>query len=80
MATKVGKKKVLFVQANVKVTERIISPLKYCPNIKGRIISITGEMTNEGSQLPSNDCDNIILSYPNGYEIIFDCCTKTRTG
>ena len=78
MATKVGKKKVLFVQGNRKVTERIISPVKYCPNIKERLISITSEMTNEGAKLSSNDCDNISLSYVNGDEIIFDCRTKTK--
>ncbi len=36
-------------------------------------------MTNEGAKLSSDDHDNIILSYPNGDEIIFDCCTKSNT-
>ncbi len=33
-ATKVGKKKVLFVQSNRNMTEQIISPTKYCQNEK----------------------------------------------
>ncbi len=37
-------------------------------------------MTNEGAKLSSNDCDNKILSYLNGDEIIFDRLTKTNTG
>ena len=79
MATEVGKKKVLFIQANGKVPERIISPVKYCPNIKGRFVSITSKMANEGAKLSSDDNENIILSYLNGDEIIFDLRTKANT-
>ncbi len=76
MDKNVGMKKVLFIQANGKVTERIISPVKYCPKIKKRRISITSEMTNEDAKLSSDHCENIILSYPNGDEITFDRLKK----
>ena len=36
-------------------------------------------MANEGAKLSSENRDNIILTYPNGDEIIFDHCTKSRS-
>ncbi len=79
-ATKMGKKKVLFIQVNDKVTECIIIQVKYCPNIKARLISITSKISKEGVKLSSDDQENIILTYPNGNEMIFDHCTKFSSG
>ncbi len=79
-ATKVGNNKVIFVQANGKVAERIVNLAKYCPNEKTRLISIMSEMPMEAEMLSSDEQDNIILTYPNGDEIIFDCCTKSSSG
>ena len=63
IATKVEMKKVLFVQANGKVTDQISSPVKYCSNAKTRFLSITSKMKIKGAKLTSNEQDNIILNY-----------------
>ena len=71
-ATKVGKKKVLLIHINSKVAEPIISPVKYCPNAKTRLIFITSDISKRGTKLSSNDQDNIYLTYSNGNKTIFD--------
>ena len=40
-ASKVGKKKILFLQSNGKITERILGPVKIFSNATERLISIT---------------------------------------
>ena len=79
-ATKKGKKKVVFRQADGKLVERIIAPIKYCATARERLLSITNEMSGQNAVLSSNDKSDIILSYPNGDRIAFDRRAKTRDG
>ena len=79
-ATKKGKKKVAFRQADGKLVERIIAPVKYCATAQERLLSITNEMSSQDAVLSSNDKNDIILSYPNGDTIAFDRREKTGDG
>ncbi len=69
----------MFLQANGKITERILGPVKIFPNATERLITITNEMS-KGAKLSSNDQNDIILTYPNGDKIIFNHYTKTSSG
>ncbi len=79
MATKDGKKRMLFFQSDRKLTKRILSPVKIFPTETERLISITNEMSN-GAKLSSNVQNDIILTYSNGDKITFDLHTKTSSG
>src|SRR5210317_1868871 len=80
LATKIGKKKVLFHQTDGKIVERIMDPVKYCANAQERLLSIPNEMSHHGAKLISNDCCDITLTYPNGDRIVLDRHIKTKNG
>ncbi len=67
---KVGKKKVLFVQANGKVIEYILSSVKHYPNAKhGSYTSRARYQRKEHNCLATIQT---VLTYPDCNEIIFD--------
>ncbi len=66
----------LLLQEDGKINELILGPVKICPNSTKQLISITNEILN-GAKLLYNGQNDIILTYPNGDKMIFDCQLKT---
>jgi len=60
--------------------ERILDPVKYCKDLKDKILSLTNEMSKQGGKLRSDKKSNITIEYPNGDVVVFDRRMKTKDG
>ena len=53
---------------------------EYMPGLPepDNLLSITSQLDNEGAKLSSDPDNNLRLTYPDGYNIVFDQLIRTR--
>ena len=70
-ATKKGRLRCAFRQADGRVTEKTLYPVKYMEGLSENLFSVTTELSNGG--VLSSDADkNLVLKYRDGRDIVFD--------
>lgn len=79
IATKVGKKRYSVRQVDGTRTEKVLDRVKFCAEAREKLFSITYEMS-KGAGLSSDSSKNIILSYPDGSQIVCDRRMNVKGG
>eukprot|EP00984_Skeletonema_dohrnii_P022875 scaffold11976_cov67-Skeletonema_dohrnii-CCMP3373.AAC.1 len=78
-ATKKGKKLCQIEHSDGTIVEKVLSPCKFAAEASDNLLSITAELSN-GADLSKDVNNNIMLTYSNGQDIIFDRRLKTKDG